>query len=393
MASIYERRWTTKAGKEKRAWRVELTTPAGQTIQRQFPTKREAHAFVADPKQWSAGTGASVEVIETSREWLARAETGADGGEPLERSTVAMYRGFIDNHIAPHFESMKWKNLREEDVEEFRDVVAKKVSRSTAKRILTMFRGVNRYARKRKFVDVNVSEDVKIADRRGRHVDRSSTRLAIHTREEVAAILARADALANDTDKRTAVAWRRYRVVLRLFYFAGLRASELRGLPRSLFDAKAGTIEVKQRADKWNTIGPPKSAAGYRTIQLPPDVADVLREWLKACKPGVLVFETRGGKPMMHTNLIKRMWNPVQAEAGVTRLNLHTARHFYASSLIDLGMKPLELQRLMGHSTPSLTLSVYGHLIRDPAALAEVRALVVGLTDLPTPTSDDDDED
>ena len=61
--------------------------------------------------------------------------------------------------------------------------------------------------------------------------------------------------------------------------FAGLRSSELRGLRWSDVDLKQGELHVRQRADRYNEIGKPKSKAGHRTVPLGPLVLNALREW------------------------------------------------------------------------------------------------------------------
>ena len=68
--------------------------------------------------------------------------------------------------------------------------------------------------------------------------------------------------------------------------FTGLRASELRGLRWSDVDLKTGELTVRQRADRYNVIGKPKSKAGNRTVPLGPLVLNVLREWKLACPKG-----------------------------------------------------------------------------------------------------------
>jgi integrase len=78
----------------------------------------------------------------------------------------------------------------------------------------------------------------------------------------------------------------RWRPVLLTAIFAGLRASELRGLRWADLDLKAGELHVRQRADRFNAIGPPKSEAGERAIPLPPMVVNALREWKLACPKG-----------------------------------------------------------------------------------------------------------
>jgi integrase len=52
--------------------------------------------------------------------------------------------------------------------------------------------------------------------------------------------------------------------------FTGMRLSELRGLRWSDTDLEAGVIHVRQRADAWGRMGPPKSKSGKRDIPLAP---------------------------------------------------------------------------------------------------------------------------
>jgi integrase len=90
--------------------------------------------------------------------------------------------------------------------------------------------------------------------------------------------------------------------------FAGLRASELRGLRWCDIDFRKSELHVRQRAARYNRIGPPKSESCERTIPLPPAVALALREWKLACPKGDLdlVFPTSTGAIEHHTNTIKR---------------------------------------------------------------------------------------
>ena len=65
--------------------------------------------------------------------------------------------------------------------------------------------------------------------------------------------------------------------------FTGLRASELRGLRWKDVDLKASELHVRQRADRFNEIGKPKSAAGERVVPFGKFVANTLKEWKLAC--------------------------------------------------------------------------------------------------------------
>src|SRR5262245_50847018 len=61
----------------------------------------------------------------------------------------------------------------------------------------------------------------------------------------------------------------RYRPILLTATFTGLRASELRGLRREDVDLGCHELHVRQRVDKRNVAGPPKTASGTRTVPLP----------------------------------------------------------------------------------------------------------------------------
>jgi integrase len=194
--------------------------------------------------------------------------------------------------------------------------------------------------------------------------------------------------------------------------FTGLRSSELRGLRWRDIDLKKAELHVRQRADKYREIGPPKTEAGERTIPLPPMVIAALREWRLACPKGPLdlAFPNGKGNVEFHVNLIQRTLWPVQIAAGVTRPalddqgapqrdtegnpmvepkypGLHALRHFYASWCINrkqdggLELPPKSVQQRMGHSSIMVTMDTYGHLFPrndDTAELAAAEAALLG---------------
>jgi len=173
----------------------------------------------------------------------------------------------------------------------------------------------------------------------------------------------------------------RWRPVLLTAIFAGLRASELRGLRWQDIDLKKGELHVRQRADKFRKIGPPKSEAGERTVPRPLMVVNTLREWRLACPKGELdlAFPNGKGDVEFHSNVVYCGLWPTLIAAGViiktengTVVPKHTSlqalRHFYDSWCInrkaDGGLElPLKVvQHRMGHSSINLTADVYGHL-------------------------------
>jgi integrase len=146
--------------------------------------------------------------------------------------------------------------------------------------------------------------------------------------------------------------------------FTGLRASELRGLPWTAVDLKRGEIQVRQRADAYGRIGSPKSAAGSRTVPLPPLVTNTLREWKLTQPQAELVFAAPRGQALAMSTLVRRGWQQAQLTAGITAADgapkypgFHALRHFYASWCInrrvDGGLElPLKVvQDRLGHAS------------------------------------------
>jgi hypothetical protein len=100
-----------------------------------------------------------------------------------------------------------------------------------------------------------------------------------------------------------------------------LRASELRGLRWPNVDLAKRELHVRERADEYKQLGPPKSGSGERTVPLTPMVVTVLQEWKDECPESRLdlVFPTPKGEVQGLSNIVKRGLVPAQINAGVTK--------------------------------------------------------------------------
>src|SRR5262245_27777513 len=188
----------------------------------------------------------------------------------------------------------------------------------------------------------------------------------------------------------------RWRPSLLTAIFAGLRASEIRGLRWEDVDLKRAELHVRQRADKFKVIGRPKSAASERTVPMPPILVNSLGEWKLGCPKSDfgLVFPTGEGNVEYHSNIVTRGLAPVQVAAGVVTkrgeakyTGLHALRHFYASWCINrrkdggLGLPLKVVQHRLGHSSIQMTADVYGHLFPsgdDGSELAAAERALLG---------------
>jgi hypothetical protein len=77
-----------------------------------------------------------------------------------------------------------------------------------------------------------------------------------------------------------------------------------------------------------------------------------------------LIFSSSIGTPVDRSNL-RADFNKVLEKAGIPRLRFHDLRHTAASILLNQGVPVIAVSRRLGHSKPSITLDVYGHLINE----------------------------
>jgi integrase len=361
--SVRKRAWKTSRGETKEAWLIDYTDQHGDRHIETFAKKKDAdkrHAVVTVDvgKGTHTATAKSITVSQAAQDWLRYVE-----GEEREPATLLNYRIHVKLHIVPRIGHEKLAKLTTPRVHKFRDDLLASLSRSHARFVLKSFKAILKDAHRRGNVAQNVARDVQI-DTAARGKRKLQAGIDIPTPDEVRQIIHHATAGRQRTLMLTAV-------------FTGLRGSELRGLRWQDLDLKKGELHVRQRADRYNVMGKPKSESSDRTIPLGPLVINALKEWQLACPKGPhgLVFPNGRGNTESHANIVTRSWKPLQIKAGIVRDNgrakyskLHATRHFYASWCInrraDGGLElPIKtVQARLGHASIMLTSDVYGHL-------------------------------
>ncbi|MDQ4098535.1 MAG: tyrosine-type recombinase/integrase, partial [Actinomycetota bacterium] len=115
----------------------------------------------------------------------------------------------------------------------------------------------------------------------------------------------------------------RYRALVLLACYGGLRWGELAALRRARVDALRRSVvvveQVQELDDGTQSWGPPKSAAGRRTVPLPRFVSDALAdhigEWALPGADG-LVFPSPHGAVLRNGLFHRRFWAPAISRAG-----------------------------------------------------------------------------
>lgn len=75
------------------------------------------------------------------------------------------------------------------------------------------------------------------------------------------------------------------------------------------------------------------------------------------------VFPSKTGRPIEKANL-RAAFVRMLKRAGLPVIRFHDLRHTAASLMLNNGVPPLVVSKMLGHSRPSVTLDVYGHLLQ-----------------------------
>jgi integrase len=229
------------------------------------------------------------------------------------------------------------------DLQDFADgLCAEGLDPSTVRNTLMPLRAIFRRALARGEVAVNPTSGLELPAMEG-------------TRDRIASPAEAAELLA--------VLPEHDRAIWATAMYAGLRRGELLALRWEDVDLAAGVIHVERSWDAKEGVVAPKSRAGWRTVPIPSVLRDYLVEHkLRLGRHVGLVFGTSYAQPFTPSNVRKRAnaaWNRV----GLEPIGLHECRHTFASLMIAADINAKALSAYMGHSSVTITLDRYGHLM------------------------------
>ena len=185
--------------------------------------------------------------------------------------------------------------------------------------------------------------------------------------EEIAAIL---DALEGEPLK--------WRALVHLLIVTGCRRGEILGLKWEKIDLETGKARIdttllyaKDRGLYESTT----KTGNVRTVGLPKETVQLLREWRKECLALRLangdrwhdtgyVFIRDDGQPM-HPDSIAHWLRTFSDRHGLPHINAHAFRHTVASVLIANGTDVVTVSKQLGHLDVSTTETFYSHIIEE----------------------------
>jgi integrase len=266
-------------------------------------------------------------------------------GQPLSPMTLQGYQGLVRRHILPTFEHERLRAIEPADVREWYARISTDASPDTAAKSYRLLRAI-----------LNTAMDDDLIARnpcriRGGGQERASERPMPTTEEVLAA--------ANAIDPR-------YKALVLLAGFGGLRAGELFGLRRMDVDALHRVVHVRVQATEvggFRVVSRPKTDAGIRSIVLPTRIIESLEEHLATyAQPGAdgVVFTAPMGGPARRASL-HAAWTAARASLGIDGVHLHDLRHHAATlAARSPGITTKELMARLGHASPRAAL-IYQH--------------------------------
>jgi integrase len=156
-----------------------------------------------------------------------------------------------------------------------------------------------------------------------------------------------------------------FKMLFMLTIFTGARQGEILGAKWSDIDWGNSQIHIQRTFNKGHFFTP-KTQTSNRRVDIGPTVLKALKEWKLACPRNEhgLLFASGAGQPINYSNLVQRHFRPALKDAELPMMRFHDLRHTFASLLIEQGENVKYIQTQLGHSSPTVTLNVYAHLMK-----------------------------
>jgi integrase len=353
------------------AWRMKTLRARTRT-----EARAERDAFLTKLRRGEIAPPSNITFGEVAAEFLASFEALVAAGERAER-TLERYRSALDIHVIPV-------------------LGARAIQKVTADQLAALI-GSRRTSALAPWTILGIITPMRrvfaLAVRRGYIAENPVLRL--HP-DELPRGRARSEPralTASEVRRLLAAAPERYRPLLAIAVFTGMRIQEILGLAWGDVDFRERVIRVRAQLSRGTKASPPrrvdlKTKAGRRDIALAAELEQHLREHLRATelatglpRADAYVFTTSSGRPLNRNNVAKRGLDNAARAAdlnrdGVEKLGFHDLRHTFASHLIRAGIDPVRASRQLGHARPSITLDIYAHEFDRARGLDDVRASI-----------------
>jgi len=174
----------------------------------------------------------------------------------------------------------------------------------------------------------------------------------------------------------------KYKAIIYTVTFSGLRAGELAALEWSDISFDKKTIKISKQIQYLSERGiyeveNAKTESGNRTIPIQSTLVEILKQhkawqdeekikwgtnWVESNK----LFTKENGE-LMFPDTPSKWFGKFIKRTNLPIITFHQLRHTYGSLLISQGVDVVTVSKLMGHSSPAVTLKIYAHFIKQRA--------------------------
>jgi len=306
--------------------------------------KLRAKAQVTRTRQTSAGR---VKLGEYLDDWLIRVKM------ENRYTTYCLRAGTVKNHIKPHLAQTPIQNVTPSIVT---NVLLKLERCGVGARTRQVVRDTLHVALERACKDgILPSNPVSVVPR-PRAPRRPRMFLSLEDAQKVL-----------ETSRNTP-----YYAIMVLGFTTAMREGEIFALQCEDIDFERKFLSVRYTLmDSPNglVLGPPKTDASIRRIDLPQLAVTALREHIGDNRRG-FAFAAENGAPIRKSNFIRRYFKPLIEKAGVPEVTFHELRHTANALLASQGASPNVVQGRMGHTSSRMTFDTYGHVLPGAQRLA-----------------------
>lgn len=345
-------------------WQARFGTPDGRdhSAPSTFATKTAADKWLAAVEtdmargQWVDPHSRQLVLSTYADSWLpARAD--------LKIRTRELYRWLLDKYVLPQLGHLTLDEITPTVVRAWHATLSRDFSPTPTRQA---------YALLRAMLNTAVADELLTRNPctvRGAGVARSA--------ERSVATLMQVQALADAVPAR-------YRMFILLAAWSGARWGELVALSYDRLDLDRGTMTIDRQyvelQDNSLVLDTPKSAAGVRTVHIPPHLLAELRAHLYAYPDlaSSLVFTDGLGRPLTRGGF-RTTWARARGSVGLPAFRFHDLRHTGNTLAAATGASTKELMARMGHASMRAAL-IYQHATadRDQAIAAALFRLAIG---------------
>ncbi len=291
--------------------------------------------------------------VRADEDLVARYLTHLEKERDVSPHTLTAYardleglRAFLRVHLGT--EVVAWERVDRLAMRAWLAHLAKRgLSRRSSARALSAARSFYRFLHRADLVEANPARAVG-TPKFERHLPGHLDRAQVETLLTAAATRAQSGRFTDVRDL----------AILELFYSAGLRLSELRGVNRADLDLLGGLVKVRGKGRKERIV--PVGGPAQRALREYERVRDRLLGQVGAAGDRSAFFLSQRGRRMsartVHAAVVARLAE-VDEGAG---LSTHALRHTFATHLLDQGADLRAVQELLGHASIATT-QIYTH--------------------------------